>query len=199
MRKISYFLHFLLVVIILTGICTALAAEESTAGTIASGTCGENLTWVLTHDGVLTISGEGAMDDLPPWWNYCETIKTVVIDSGVTSICDCAFSGCASLTSITIPDGVTSIGWNAFAGCNSLTTITIPGSVTSIERPLAFSTCASLTDIIVSENNQNYCDVDGVLFTKDMSTLMVYPIATAQTTYEIPDGVTEIDDSAFSG
>lgn len=87
---------------------TAHAAE------VASGTCGENLTWTLA-DGVLTISGTGDMDDhkselAEPWFDYATGIESVVIDSGVTSIGSYAFSYCTSLTEVTIPDGVVSIG-----------------------------------------------------------------------------------------
>jgi hypothetical protein len=69
-------------------------------------------------------------------------------DGSVTSIGDCAFSGCSGLTSITIPDRVTSIGWYAFKDCNSLVSINIPNSVTSIGWS-AFAYCSSLTSITI--------------------------------------------------
>ena len=79
----------------------------------------DNLTWTLTADGTLTISGEGAMkdynsDDNPsPVYNNSD-VKKIVIEDGVTSIGNYAFHSCSSLTSITIPDSVTSIGNFAF-------------------------------------------------------------------------------------
>ena len=76
----------------------------------------------------------------------CTGLTTVVIGNGVTSIVESTFEGCTSLTSITIPDSVTSIGYNAFRDCTSLTSITIPDSVTSIGN-YAFQDCTALTDI----------------------------------------------------
>lgn len=61
-----------------------------------------------------------------------------------------------------------------------------------------FSDCTSLTKITVSENNTYYCDVDGVLYNKDISNLITYPAAKPETQYTIPDSVTHIEDNAFS-
>jgi len=99
----------------------------------ASGNCGangSNLTWKLTSDGALTISGSGKMADWgypkdAPWKYVLRYIKTLVIGNGVTSIGDFAFKNCRSLTSITIPNSLTSIGESAFMGCVELKTITI--------------------------------------------------------------------------
>jgi hypothetical protein len=121
-----------------------------------SGTCGvdgDNLTWTLC-DGVLTISGSGAManwasTDLVPWASYSESILSVVLADGITSIGNTAFMNCTALTSIDIPNSITSIGVNAFAGCSSLHDITIPNTVASIGWG-AFRNCTSLTDFYVS-------------------------------------------------
>ena len=117
------------------------------------------------------------------------------IPNSVTSIGDYAFSGCSSLTSVTIPDSVTSIGKWAFSECKSLTSVTIPGSVTSIGN-CAFASCTSLTGIWVAEGNSHYAsDASGVLFNKDMTTLVQCPGAFAA--YTIPDSVTRIGERAF--
>ena len=117
------------------------------------------------------------------------------IPNSVTSIGDYAFSGCSSLTSVTIPDSVTSIGKWAFSECKSLTSVTIPGSVTSIGVG-AFASCTSLTGIWVAEGSSYYAsDASGVLFNKDMTTLVQCPGAFAA--YTIPDSVTRIGERAF--
>ena len=110
-----------------------------------SGKCGDNLTWALTCDGVLTISGTGAMTDWnatshAPWNDYRATIVSVVINDGVTTIGDMAFTYCESMTEVSIPATITTIGDYAFYDCNSLATITIPASVSSIGT-MALSLC----------------------------------------------------------
>ena len=116
----------------------------------------DNLTWTLTADGTLTISGTGAMKDYdydnnrsPVYGN--SSVKKVVIEDGVTSIGNSAFDNCRRLTDITIPKSVTSIGNYAFYNCSSLTSITIPDSVTSI-GDYAFFYCYQLTSITLSDS-----------------------------------------------
>ena len=120
-----------------------------------------NITWSLdTSTGVLTLSGEGSINDYglelkgittAPWGTYHADIKEVVIQSGVTSIGDCAFYGCNSLTSVTIPEGVTSIGNHAFDGCRSLASVTIPSSVTSLGSNAFYA--VSLKEVHITGNS----------------------------------------------
>ncbi len=126
----------------------------------------------------------------------CSKLTSVEIPDSVTSIDYYAFRDCTSLTSIEIPDSVTSIGGSAFYGCYNLTSIEIPDSVTKIGNS-AFGFCKSLTSITADENNPNYCSVDGVLFSKDKTTLIQYPIGNTRTTYTIPDSVTSIGEWTF--
>ena len=120
----------------------------------------------------------------------------VNIPAGVTSIGDSAFKFCVSLTNIMIPSSVTSIGNSAFSFCSSLTNVTIPNSVTSIGEG-AFGGCGKLFGIQVSLDNATYASVDGVLFSKDKTKLVVYPEG-KEGAYVIPSGVTSIEKWAFN-
>ena len=95
----------------------------------ASGTSGD-VTWTLTEDGVMTISGTGAMADYNgydyPWYSESNYITSVVIEEGVTTIGKCAFFDCYNLASVSIPASVTSIGASAFSNCGkTATTLTV--------------------------------------------------------------------------
>lgn len=172
----------------------------------ASGKCGENLTWALTDDGVLTISGTGEMADYPnfpdvPWYDDREKIMTAVIEPGVTSICSFAFFDCKNLTNVTIPEGVTSIGSYAFNACN-LTSMEIPASVTAIgtlDDSALGGAGRNLTGYFVDEQNTAYTSVDGILFSKDGTVLVAYPQGKNDTSYSIPESVTCIASDAFGG
>ena len=133
---------------------------------IKQGTCGkngDNLTWTLDDEGLLTISGEGEMDygydrfldsfRPSPFENNTNIIK-VEIAYGVTNIASSAFAGCEALTKSEIPNSVTEIGLDAFSGCDALTSIEIPNSVTSIES-WAFYGCEALTSIEIPNSVTN--------------------------------------------
>ena len=115
----------------------------------------------------------------------------------VKEVSDLAFEGNTIITTVMIPDSVTSIGIYAFSNCSSLTNITIPASVTSIGS-FAFSGRSSLCEIYVSENNVNYKSVDGILYNKDMTTLIQYTVGMPDKTFEIPDSVKSIEMGAFA-
>ncbi len=117
------------------------------------------------------------------------------IPNSVTNIGDGSFDQCGSLISVTIPNSVTRIGVAAFFGCDNLTSVSIPDSVISIDWG-AFC-CYSLTEINVDANNKNYSSQDGVLFDKNKTELIQYPMGNTRTSYDIPDGVTSIGDCAF--
>ena len=147
----------------------------------SSGTCGPNLKWHLTDDGVLTITGKGEMYDYSPWGS---SIKRVIIGDGVTEIGNGAFRKCRSLTSVTIPNSVTTIESSAFESCSSLTTVTIPNSVTTIGDN-AFSGCSALTYVTISNS---VTTIGGSAFSS----------CSALTSVTIPNSVTEIGSDAFS-
>ena len=120
-----------------------------------SGSCGANLSWEFDpSNGTLTITGTGDMYDYgddsnhAPWISSAESMTSVIISDGVTSIGEFAFVYCAGLTSVTIPNSVISIGGAAFGMCG-LTSIEIPNSVTSI-GDYAFAYCINLETVTIN-------------------------------------------------
>ena len=123
---------------------------------VFTGKCGDNLTWTIGNDEVLTISGTGRIPDYntsygekntAPWYGYAYQIKKVVLGSGVQNIGNDAFAGCYCMTDITIPDTVSSIGSGAFSNC-ALREVEIPQGITSIQRN-TFWYCTQLTKITI--------------------------------------------------
>ncbi len=220
----------------------------------------------LDGNGTLTISGLGKMKDYY-WAKNVDSVRRVIIEEGVTSISDGAFSLCTNLESITIPSSITSIGANpvrntayhnnnsnwengglylrnflvaskengpvnfevkygtraisdetfmnsniesiivpdsvisigklAFAECLQLESIVLGSGVASIGEE-AFRSCSGIKNITVSADNRNYSSVNGVLFDKEMKTLIKYPGGKTDVSYTIPTGVTSISNGAFS-
>ena len=103
----------------------------------------------------------------------------------------------ADITSLTIPDGITDIKYSAFARCMELTEVNISKSVTNMEAPV-FYYCEALRRINVDAANTVYSSENGVLFNKNKTTLLQYPIGRQETTYTVPSSVTTIANLSFS-
>lgn len=144
------------------------------------------VTWELSDDGTLTISGTG---DMPVFTDFypCSylPIKKVIIENGVTNIANNAFRNCKGLTSITIPKSVTCIGEYAFYDCYSLTSVTIPNSVTSIGEN-AFQYCSGLTSLTIPNSITNIGHG-------------TFQCCYGLTSVTIPNSVTSIGGNAFEG
>lgn len=161
------------------------SGEQTAAEVIDSGTCGkdgDNLTWVLTSDGTLTISGTGEMTSVSPWNNNSDIVK-VKIEEGVTSIGDSAFSQFSSLEEITIPDSMISIEDWAFGNCSSLTSIHIPENVIKIGKG-AFYFCSNLSSVTIPE---------GVTHIEDNT----FWKCSSLTSISMPESVTRIGEGVF--
>lgn len=146
-----------------------------------------SLKSIVIPDGVTSIG-------YSTFWG-CSSLTSVVIPDSVTDIDYVAFLDCSSLTDIVFPDSLTSIGTAAFTNCSSLTSIKIPKNLTTIDD-LAFDNCSNLSEFIVDPKNPSFSSEDGVLFDKNMETLLICPM-TKSGTYSIPSNVTSIEAVAF--
>lgn len=125
-----------------------------------------NYSWRLTNDDTLIVSGTGEIKNYgsysdTPWNDHQMYIKSVVIESGITSIGDNAFSRLFYCSSVYIPESVKSIGESAFFNIGYLTSVTIPETVTSISDS-AFGYCRELKTVTI--NNSDISGLSGNIF-----------------------------------
>ena len=223
--------------ILLFSVCPTGVFDFTAGAETVSGTCGDNLTWEYdTSTCTLTISGAGTMTHYSsskyngtwatsaPWGSYYNTMKTVVINSGVTSIGSYSFYRCTGLTSITIPDSVTSICNSAFSGCTSLNKVNISDIAAWCNisfnyydlnsNPLYYAhnlylngelvTDLVIPDGVTSIGNYAFDGCTGLtsITIPDSVTSLgtgVFSYCTGLTSVTIPDSVTSIGGYAFSG
>ena len=126
--------------------------NEATGAVIDSGTCGDDLTWELTSDYTLTISGTGAMPNFTsnedqPWYAYREDVEVIVVEEGVTSIGEFAFMGFIRVDTVTLPEGVTTIGKSAFNEGYCLRVLTLPSTLKTVCEK-AFNSCVGLHHVL---------------------------------------------------
>ncbi|MBP5363560.1 MAG: leucine-rich repeat domain-containing protein, partial [Ruminococcus sp.] len=162
-------------------------AITANAATLESGKCGPSAVWTLDTSGELSIVGTGKLFeysyDKAPWYDFRSLIKSVEIESGVTSIGKRTFQDCSMLTSVTIPESVTSIGELVFNNCSLLSSVTLPESLTAISKEM-FSNCTSLTSVTIPE---------GVTSIGDFA----FSHCTSLSSVTIPESVTSIGGYAF--
>ena len=161
--------------------------EDPDVGIVDSGDCGE-LHWTLDSQGVLTISGAGAMpycqmESEVPWSGYCEQITKAVIQEGVTSVGPYAFYNCLNLEEVDIADSVIQIHQSAFYRCRSLKSVVVPDKVVSIGNE-AFYSCDSLQSIELGTGVQ--------LLGRN-----VFDMCRSLTEITIPESVVSIDSYCF--
>lgn len=204
---------------------SALVAGQSSWA--QSGKCGANVTFSFnssTH--TLTISGTGDMYDYcydGPWESFKADVTTIIVEDGVTSIGETAFSDFDDLVVVTIAASVKRIGQQAFMSCDhlagfnfvgesqlttigerafegrnvALTTFNIPSGVSFIGDGV-FADCQALSFISVDAGNEYFKnDAYGVLYTKDGTKLLAYPGGRVDPEYTIPSTVTTIGIGAF--
>ncbi|MDE5861584.1 MAG: leucine-rich repeat protein, partial [Ruminococcus sp.] len=135
--------------------------ETYNSSVSGSGKCGENATWIL-EDGILTIKGSGELEGYvndtgiadvtkAPWYQYAESIKSVVIESGITNLNYGFIGNCPNLETVEFSDTVKNTGRGSFNNCPNLKSVVFPESVESIERE-SFGNCDNLTSITIMNN-----------------------------------------------
>ena len=168
----------------------------------------ESLVTIKITDSVKTI-GEDAFyntayyNDESNWENNVLYLKTILLDAkdealgeviikdGTTYVSANAFEYSDTLTSVTIPDSVTSIGGEVFSSCDKLEIVVIGSGLTDIGAN-AFLYCDNLKEFIVSENNPAYSSENGLLLSKDKSTLIKYPTAKEDVIFTIPEYISTV-------
>ena len=182
---------------------SSILGTDDDGSAVTSGSCGDNLTWVLTgpeNELTLHISGTGSMYDYDyvydqfgysdyyhntvPWEEKKREIVACVIDQGVTRIGKCAFCLCDRLMSVELPSTLTSIGEEGFSKCDWLTEIELPPALTSIGIG-AFYDCRNLTSIAIPTTVTSIGDA-------------AFALCSSLASIEIPATVTSIGDYAFS-
>ena len=176
------------------------------------GTIHAKITWSLSDDGTLTISGT----DMPnyynhsPWYKNRGKIKRVIIEEGVTSISSYAFNDCNNLTNVTIPNSVTSIESFAFSGCQSLRYITIPNTVMYIGNEAFNDTKWYYNQPygpiyighILYKYKEGYIPANTNIVVKEGTTLIVgsaFSGCSGLTSITIPESVINIGEKTFEG
>ena len=173
------------------------------ADIVKSGVCGENLTWTLDSEGLLSIKGTGEMTDWKyhtfsaeitgfvdvnfngdpvPWFEDRDSIKRVEIGEGVTSVGNMAFIG-TKAESVNLPDSITKIGEDAFCCCTYLQNINIPCNTEAIGEG-AFYSCYSLESLDIPPSLKIIED-------------LAFCRCTCLTELDIPEGVEKIENYAF--
>ena len=172
--------------------CNSLAAVTFSQGLKSIGyrafsEC-EALTEAIIPDSVDSI-GESA-------FNSCKSLKNVKLPSALTGIEECTFYGTA-IEGIVIPDNVEYISYGGFSYCESLKTVELGAEISSVSSS-AFYNCSSFEGFTVSDENSYYSAMDGVLFNKAKTNLIIYPTAKTAESYTVPNTVTTIQSNAFS-
>lgn len=139
---------------------------KSTTPKALEGICGDGVTYKLTVDGILTISGNGSMYSFNgsnmPWYKYVSgnrdyVIREVRVMNGVTNVSENAFYGCTSLTKVTLSSTVTEIGDRAFDGCTALSEVSLGSGIKTIGKE-AFSYCPALKEITLKNGIETIGD-----------------------------------------
>lgn len=192
----------LLSILLVLSLMLALVPAAFAAERVDGGYCGDGVTWVLNDEGGLTIAGSGQIRDYSetdpaPWKGTA--VKDVVISEGVTAVGAYAFADCTEIASVQLPSTLTTLNERCFSGCIGLISVKLPHALMTVISG-AFADCLQLRGFSMDGGGNNkYTVRDGVLMTTDGTGLVAYPAARPGVRYDVPDGVQNIYQYAFSG
>jgi len=142
-------------------------------------------------------------------FNGCSSTTSITLHDNLTKIYSRAFSGCSRVNSIELPNSLTFLGESAFSNCTNLSSVYIPNSLIfeyyigvnkyTNDIGSAFASCTGINEYIISETNPYYSTIDGILFSKNKSTIIAYPLNKKNTSYTIPENVMRINKNCFYG
>lgn len=213
-RKFSEIFITLWLTCLLLFSCVAALSEDNED--ITSGSCGEAVFYRLAQDGTMTISGTGSMKGYsflftPPWSAYKDSIQSLIVDAGVTSVGNYAFAKCKNLSEISLPQSLEKIGSSAFSQCTSLRLISILDSVSNPSNDAlgiasynggqdvailpsgiteiavrAFEGCTSLRGIVIPDNVTKIGEA-------------AFQNCSSLESLVLPSGLASFENTAFSG
>ena len=177
------------------------------AGEEPGGSIGETAYWTLDADGLLTVSGEGAVTNAP-WAAYWDAgVRRVVVCEGITALPDYAFYRCAALTEAQLPSTLEEISTGCFLGCESLERVAIAGGTAIGEA--AFHSCTALTGVTLPESLTTVgksafygCTaLTGIALPASVTTVEgdAFYLCGALTSAPLPAGLVGLGDRAFYG
>ena len=190
------------------------AVAIMTLGAAAAQTWQSGDCTVTLENGVMTVSGTGAMADYHwgntsptvPWWDSHEQVSSIVVEEGVTKVGSYSFNSFSEATIVTLPNSLTTIGNFAFTHCSRLTSVTMPNSLTTMEEH-AFAYCDGLTSITLPNSLMSlelavfaYCiGLTTITLPNTLATIGngSFLGCTGLTTITIPGTLTSIDVAAF--
>ncbi len=150
------------------------------------------------NSSILSASFENSPTLLAPFaFSNCPNLQSVTLGDQISVIPEGAFQNCRNLSVITLPDQITQIAALAFQDCLRLERANLPASLSQL-APNAFQNCTSLDTLTLTPDNPTFSIVENALYNKDLSTLLTVPAGTAGPSFQVPDTVIELGESAFA-
>lgn len=128
---------------------------------------------------------------------YCTGLTSFTVPVTVTKLGHSIFKNCTALSNVVLNTKATELSQNMFEGCTALTSIALPDYVTSIGANCFLN--SGVQEFIVPETHKTLTVVGGIIYTKDMTTLVACPPSFSATSITFPKELTEIGSAAFKG